>query len=98
MLLAGRSCGKNTSILTLLRVCNEVTVKSLGIQSPTPYCGKIVCLGWYYSECSEIPRPPSKFDGKVKGQTVQAGELRQTHTQTDGRYQVHYFPHFAVDN
>ncbi len=38
---------------------------------------------------------------KVKGQTVQAGELGQTdrHTngRTDGRYQLHYLPRFAVD-
>ena len=32
---------------------------------------------------------------KVKGQTVQAGER---YKRTDGRYQVHYLPRFAVDN
>ncbi len=36
---------------------------------------------------------------KVKGQTVQAGEhYKRTDGQTDGRYQVHYLPRFAVDN
>ncbi len=39
---------------------------------------------------------------KVKGQTVQTGEVGQTDKQTDrrtdGRYQVHYLPRFAVDN
>ncbi len=44
---------------------------------------------------------------KVKGQTVQAGERYkrtdgridgQTDRQSDGRYQVHYLPCFAVDN
>ncbi len=36
---------------------------------------------------------------KVKGQTVQAGErFKRTDGQTDGRYQVHYLPRFAVDN
>ncbi len=42
---------------------------------------------------------------KVIGQTVQPWEHRQTNGQTDRRkdgrtdgcYQVHYFPHFAVD-
>ncbi len=38
---------------------------------------------------------------KVKGQMVQAGEVgnSDTHTdgRTDGRYQVHYLPRFAVD-
>ncbi len=36
---------------------------------------------------------------KVKGQMVQAGErYKRTDRQTDERYQVHYLPHFAVDN
>ena len=39
---------------------------------------------------------------KVKGQTVQAGEDRQTDKRTDGRisdgrYQKYYLPCFAVD-
>ncbi len=34
---------------------------------------------------------------KVVGQTVQAGEHRQTSGRTDGRYQVHYLPSFADD-
>ena len=29
---------------------------------------------------------------KVKGQTVQTGEIEHTNRQTDGRYQVHYLP------
>ncbi len=35
---------------------------------------------------------------KVVGQTVQAWERKQTDGRTDGRYQVHYLPRFAVDN
>ncbi len=38
---------------------------------------------------------------KVVGQTVQPWERKQTDRrtdgQTDGRYQVHYLPRFAVD-
>ncbi len=34
---------------------------------------------------------------KVVGQMVQLWEHKQTNGQTDGRYQVHYLPRFAVD-
>ncbi len=34
---------------------------------------------------------------KVVGHTVQLWERKQTDGQTDGRYQVHYLPRFAVD-
>ncbi len=43
-------------------------------------------------------RPLITDTQKVVAQTVQAGERRQTHGQTDGRYRVHYLPRFAVDN
>ena len=33
-----------------------------------------------------------------QGQTVQAGEHRQTNGRTVGRYQMYYLPCFAVDN
>ena len=35
---------------------------------------------------------------KVVGQTVQPWEIGQTDGRTDGCYQVHYLPRFAVDN
>ncbi len=51
---------------------------------------------WRRSRTTHIPKT------KVKGQTVQTGELGQTnkhtHERTDGRYQVHYLPCFAIDN
>ncbi len=34
---------------------------------------------------------------KVVGQTVQARERKQTEGRTDGRYQVHFLPEFAVN-
>ena len=34
---------------------------------------------------------------RSNGSSRKARTDRQTHTQTDGRYQVHYLPPFAVD-
>ncbi len=35
---------------------------------------------------------------KVVGQTGQTGEHKQANGRTNGRYQVHYLPRFAVNN